>query len=147
MVRIWIGSDRVGYGLKSYLVKNLVERGFQVDDLGPFEAQSVHYPIIASNLAGKVVEDKNAVGILICNSGVGMSIAANKIKGARAANCTSTYLAEQARAHNDANILCLGSAVTEPADALQIVDRFIGTTFEGGKHAIRVQMLNDNRQG
>lgn len=143
MFKIVIGSDRVGYNLKTYLIKVLIERGFRVEDCGPFEAKSVHYPLIALMIARKVVAEKNTFGVLVCSTGVGMSIAANKVRGARAANCTSTHLAVQSRAHNDANILCLGSSITKPSNALRIVENFINAAFEGGKHMVRVQMLNE----
>jgi|ERR1017187_1137857 ribose 5-phosphate isomerase B len=143
MIRIIIGSDRVGYELKTWLIRNLANQGYELVDLGPFEAKSVHYPVIAMDVARNVVKSENSFGILVCSTGIGMCIAANKVRGIRAANCDSLYLAEQSRAHNDANVLCLGSSVTSAADALGIVERFIAAPFEGGKHSIRVQMLRD----
>jgi ribose 5-phosphate isomerase B len=143
MYNIIIGSDRVGYELKKLVFGRLSDSGYNVHDIGPFEAKSVHYPMIAMRLAQEIVKNMNTIGILVCSTGVGMSIAVNKVRGIRAANCTSTYLAEHSRAHNDANVLCLGSSVITPADAFAIIEVFISTPFEGGKHAIRVAMLNE----
>ncbi len=143
MIKIFIGSDRVGYDLKVWLVEKLTERDYEIIDMGPAEAKSVHYPMIGMSVARNVAESSDGVGILVCSTGLGMSIAANKIKGVRAANCNSTYLSEQSRLHNNANVLCLGSSVTTRADALRMVEVFILTPFEGGKHALRVKMLDE----
>ena len=145
MQKIVIGSDRIGFQLKASLLEGLVDRGFVVEDVGPHEERSVHYPVIAKMVARMIAGGRgDRVGVLICSTGIGMSIAANRVKGARAANCSTVYLAERSRAHNDANILVLGSRILDTAQALRIVDAFMSTSFEGGKHAGRVRMLDDD---
>lgn len=142
MRRIFVGSDRIGYQLKEQLVVALRQRDCDVKDVGPFEAVSVHYPLVASAVARHVAACPDSFGVLICSSGLGMAMAANKAKGIRAANCVSPYMASMARAHNDANVLCLGSSLTDAATAIDIIATFIATTFEGGKHVARVRMLD-----
>jgi ribose 5-phosphate isomerase B len=142
-VKIFLGSDRLGYELKGQITQSLVKKGHEVIDIGPLEYKSVNYPEIAIEVSQSVRDNSSSLGILICSTGIGMSITANKIKGVRAANCTNTYLAEHSRLHNDANILCLGSSVVKLNDALEIVDKFLLTSFEGGKHSKRVQMINN----
>lgn len=139
---IFIGSDRIGYRLKRELVCALAEAGHEVADAGPFEERSVDYPEVALDVCRSVVTHGGSIGVLICSTGIGMAIAANKVSGVRAANCTSAALAELARLHNDANVLCLGSGVVESQEALAITEKFASTPFEGGKHARRVEMIN-----
>lgn len=141
-MKIFIGSDRIGFELKLKLIQILSNDKHEVVDIGPFEYKSVHYPEIAVEVSKSVIRNPFSFGILICSSGIGMSIAANKIKGIRAANCTSDYLAEHSRLHNDANVLCLGSTVIKLEDAIIIVKKFLSTAFESGKHEERVQMIN-----
>jgi len=142
-MNIYIGSDRIGFELKEELKKVLSYSQNEIIDVGPSEYTSVNYPVIAVEVASLVVRNPFSFGILICSSGIGMSIAANKVKGIRAANCTNCYLAEYSRLHNDANILCLGSSVVNLKDAISIMNIFLMTPFEGGKHKERVQMINN----
>ena len=142
-MKIFIGSDRIGFELKAEIIQSLFNDKHEVIDIGPFEYKSVHYPEIAFEVSRYVITNPLSFGILICSSGIGMSIAANKIKGVRAANCTNDYLAEHSRLHNDANILCLGSTVIKLEDAIIIVKKFLSTAFESGKHEERVQMINN----
>jgi len=143
-MNIYIGSDRIGFELKEKLIKVLSDGKNEIIDIGPLECKSVNYPEIAVQVASLVVNNPLSYGILICSSGIGMSIAANKVKGIRAANCTSSYLAEYSRLHNDANILCLGSSVVNLEDAISIMNIFLMTPFEGGgKHKERVQIINN----
>ena len=137
VIRITLPRERLSS------TQSLINKGHEVVDLGPIEYKSVNYPEIAIEVSRCVRDNQNSFGILICSTGIGMSITANKIKGIRAANCINTYLSEHARLHNDANILCLGSSVVESNYALQIVDKFLFTSFEGGKHLARVQMINN----
>lgn len=145
-MKIFIGSDRLGYQLKRELVCALAEAGHEVADAGPFEERSVEYPEVALNVCKSVVTHAGSIGLLICSTGIGMAIAANKVSGVRAANCTSVALAELARLHNDANVLCLGSSVVESPAAFAITEKFASTPFEGGKHARRVQMIDEMRE-
>jgi ribose 5-phosphate isomerase B len=143
MLEIFMGADRIGYELKRELVPALRLLTCDVEDLGPFDAISVHYPVVAEAVARRVVQHPGSFGVLVCSTGLGMTMAANKTKGIRAANCTSAYLARMARAHNDANVLCLGASLMGSAAAMEIVEAFIGTAFEGGKNIARVQMLDE----
>lgn len=147
MSRIIIGADRIGYDLKAQLTADLKTRDCDCEDLGPFEAVSVHYPVIARAVARRVAELPGSFGVLICSSGLGMTIAANKTMGVRAANCLSPAMALVARSHNDANVLCLGSSFIDAATAIRIIETFMTTAFEGGKHTARVRMLEGEGLG
>jgi ribose 5-phosphate isomerase B len=141
-MKIFIGSDRLGFDLKLSIIQYLTQNGHDVIDAGPLEYKSVHYPEIAIEVSLAVVKNKT-FGILICNSGIGMSIASNKVKGIRASNCNTIYLAGQSRIHNDANVLCLGSGKIKIHKAIKIVDKFLFTNFGKGKHIERVKMINE----
>ncbi|MBN2801840.1 MAG: ribose 5-phosphate isomerase B [Deltaproteobacteria bacterium] len=138
--RIFIGSDHGGFELKETMKSLLKDENYSIEDLGTYSTDSVDYPKIAQNLCNKVLETGD-FGILICGTGLGMSMAANKIKGIRAALCSESYSSKMAREHNNANILCMGGRVTGPNLALEIAKTFIETPFEGGRHERRVQML------
>lgn len=138
---IAIGCDHGGFELKNEILKHLQERGIKYKDFGVLENRSVDYPEIAVKVANAVVEGTCKLGILICGTGIGMSLAANKIKGIRAAACSETFSAKFTRLHNDSNILCLGGRVIGPAVACEMVDLFINTDFEGGRHQRRVDMI------
>lgn len=138
-----VASDHAGRRLKDSLVAHLREQGREVADLGAHTGDSVDYPQYARPLALGVASGTYSLGILVCGSGTGMAIAANKIDGVRAANCTSEWLARQARAHNDANVLCLGERVVGPGLALAIVDAFLDTEFEGGRHQRRIDLIHE----
>ncbi|NBV06312.1 MAG: ribose 5-phosphate isomerase B [Proteobacteria bacterium] len=140
---ILIASDHAGFSLKQFLVKELAELGFKTVDLGCKSAEkSVDYPDYAKKLCKKITKKNQVRGILICGSGVGISIAANRFKYIRAALCFSTNLAKLSRAHNDANVICLGSRITKNKSALAIVKVFLSTEFEGDRHATRVEKLS-----
>ena len=142
-MKLAIGCDHGGIELKMEIVKHLEERGIEIVDFGIKEYQSVNYPEIALPLAKAVASGECDRGILVCGTGIGMSIAANKVKGIRAAVCSDHFSAKFTRLHNDANILCLGGRVIGPGVANEMVDLFIDTEYEGGRHATRVQMITD----
>jgi ribose 5-phosphate isomerase B len=141
---IYIGSDHAGYRFKTIIKTYLEERTDEVIDLGTFSEDSVDYPDIAREVAEKVYENHGSLGILICGTGTGMSIAANKHIGIRAASCTNEVMAQYARTHNNANILCIGERVLDNEEAAKkIVEVFLGSTFEGGRHEKRVEKMMD----
>ncbi|MBQ6819387.1 MAG: ribose 5-phosphate isomerase B [Clostridia bacterium] len=146
-MKLAIGCDHGGIELKLEIVKHLEERGIEVVDFGIKEYKSVNYPEIALPLAKAVAAGECDRGILVCGTGIGMSIAANKVKGIRAAVCSDHFSAKFTRLHNDANILCLGGRVIGPGVANEMVDLFIDTEYEGGRHATRVQMIADIENG
>lgn len=133
-----IGCDHGGYLLKNQIIAHLKERNIKFVDYGTFDEASVDYPDIAVKVADKVASGENKLGILVCGTGIGMSMAANKVKGIRAAACSETFSAKYTRMHNDANILCLGGRVVGPGVACEMVDLFIDTPYEGGRHDRRV---------
>ena len=142
--KIYIGADSAGYELKEKLIAHLKELGYTVEDHGTGSTASCHYPEFASKVCESVQADlEGSFGILICGTGIGMSMCANKHKGIRAAVCGDTYSAKMTRCHNDANVLCIGARVTGSCLAMDIVDSFLGAEYEGGRHAIRVGMMAD----
>ncbi len=145
--RIVAGSDHAGLRLRAEAVRVAREKGFEVDDLGPFSADSVDYPDFARQVAEAVAAGRARLGILVCGTGIGMSIAANKVEGVRAAHCASEFDARMARAHNDANVLCLGERVIGAGVCAGIVRAFLATGFEGGRHADRVRKIHDLERG
>jgi ribose 5-phosphate isomerase B len=140
-MRICVASDHAGFTLKSELAEALRAAGHDVTDLGAHSAHSVDYPDFGRDVA-RSVANSGGLGVLVCGTGIGMSMAANKVKGVRAALCTSEFEARMARSHNDANVLCLGQRVVGPGMARAIVEAFLATPFEGGRHAARVEKLN-----
>ncbi len=140
---IIIGSDHAGYRLKESIKKYLVESGEVFEDLGTYSEDSCDYPIFAERVARSVVNGEEIKGILICGSGIGVSIAANKVKGVRAALCMNSELAEMSRRHNDANILCIAARYTDLREAKNMVKVFLNTGFEGGRHQRRVKEIKD----
>ncbi len=144
MKKIYIGADSAGYFLKEELITYIEEKGYEVINCGTDSAESCHYPEFASAVAMGVQSDlENSFGILVCGTGIGMSMAANKYKGIRAAVCGDTFSARMTRMHNDANVLCIGARVIGPGLAKDIVDLFLSSEFEGGRHAVRVDMITD----
>ena len=139
--RIVAGSDHAGLALRGEAVRVARELGFEVEDVGPFSGESVDYPDFAKEVATAIAGGKADLGILVCGTGIGMCITANKVHGVRAALCRSEFEARMARAHNDANVLCLGQRVTGPGLAASIADAFIAGTFEGGRHQGRVDKI------
>ncbi|MBS6585440.1 MAG: ribose 5-phosphate isomerase B [Eubacterium sp.] len=140
MCMIAIGSDHAGYALKCEMIKHLEEKGVEFIDCG-CNGESVDYPDIAEKTCEKVTSGEADKAILICGTGVGISISANKIKGIRAALCGDWYSAKYTRLHNDANVLCMGGRVIGAGLAAEIVDVFLDTEFEGGRHARRVEKI------
>lgn len=138
---IWIGNDHGGYELKLRIVLHLQEKGFPVHDVGSHSTDIVRYPYFAAQAAGAVSRGDARRGILLCSTGIGMSIVANKFKGVRAALCTSTYMARMTRAHNDANILCLGGKTTGEFEAIDMLDTWLTTEYMGGRHDISLGLL------
>ena len=141
MTRIFIGADSAGFELKEQIKAHLCEAGYEVSDVGTDSTASCHYPIFAAAVARGVQETEGALGILVCGTGIGMSMAANKFTGIRAAVCGDTFSARMTRMHNDANVLCIGARVIGQGLAKDIVDLFVTTDFEGGRHATRVEMI------
>jgi ribose 5-phosphate isomerase B len=141
-LRIAVGSDHAGLGLKQAVVSLLTELGHTYEDFGCFNTGSVDYPDVARPLAEAVSRGACDRGILVCATGIGMSIAANKVKGIRAALCHDTFSARRAREHNDANVLCLGEWVTGQGLAREIVGTYLTSDFVGGRHARRVEKIH-----
>jgi ribose 5-phosphate isomerase B len=141
-VRIAIGNDHVAYDLKLAVVAHLRERGHDVLDLGHHGRDRVDYPLFGRRVAQAVVDGRAERGIAICGSGVGISIAANKVEGVRCVCCSEPYSARLSRNHNDTNVLAFGSRVVGIGLAELIVDAWLEAEFEGGRHASRVQMLS-----
>ena len=141
IMRVAIACDHAGVSLKRHLVELLRARGHEVLDLGTDGPESVDYPDYALKVAEEVSAARSDTGILICGTGIGMSLAANKVPGIRAAVATSPYMARMARAHNDANVLCLGARVIGEGEAEEIVDVWLATTAQGGRHALRVDKI------
>jgi ribose 5-phosphate isomerase B len=139
-MRIAIGADHRGLELKQFIIKLLKQMGHSHEDFGTNTAESVDYPDIAQKVAERVAKGDFDLGILICDTGIGMCIAANKVKGIRAALAHDSFSARRAREHNDANILCLGTRETQ-ATVRKIVENFINTQFEGGRHQRRVDKI------
>lgn len=136
-----IGCDHGGFELKNIIIEHLKGQGKEVLDIGCFTPESVDYPVIAKQLCKKITDGEADLGILVCGTGIGMSMAANKINGIRAACCSDTFSARLTRNHNNANVLCLGGRVVGPGLALDLVDNFVNAEFEGGRHQRRIDML------
>jgi len=136
-----VGSDHGGLDLKETVISVLRSLGHEVDDLGTYDRNSCDYPDYAQKVAEGVAAGRYDRGVLICGTGLGMSIAANKVPGIRAAVCNEIYMARMARAHNDANVLCLGARVVGPGVAEEIVRTFFTVEHEGGRHARRVEKI------
>ncbi len=141
-MRIYLGSDHAGYELKNQLVEHLKVTGKDAVDLGVFtDVNKVDYPDIAREVAEKVKENKDALGVLVCGTGIGVAIAANKIKGIRAANIHDLETARMAHAHNDANIITLGGRLLDLPTAASMLDVFLDTAYEGGRHDQRIAKI------
>jgi ribose 5-phosphate isomerase B len=140
-MRLAAASDHAGFPLKNHLAAWLRARGHEVLDLGTHSAESADYPDFAHELARRIAAGEVERGLLVCGTGIGISIAANRHPGVRAARCLSEYDARMARAHNDANVLALGERVTGAGLAEAILETFLATPFEGGRHARRVQKI------
>ncbi|NPA41084.1 MAG: ribose 5-phosphate isomerase B [Aquificae bacterium] len=146
-MKIALGSDHAGFALKERIKKFLIEKGYEVLDFGTTSEESTHYPLFAQDVALAVQKGEADRGILVCGTGIGMSITANKFRGVRAALCCNEYMAKMSRLHNDANVLCLGDRVLGEDLALAIVETWINTPFEGGRHAKRVELIKNIESG
>ena len=140
-MKFYIATDHAGIDLKDFTVELLKEKGHEVIDLGPFDKERVDYPDYAVKVSQSILGDSVSQGILICGSGIGMSMAANRHVGIRAALCHDAYTATVARAHNDANILCFGERIIGKGVAESILDAWIAGSFEGGRHVGRVEKI------
>jgi ribose 5-phosphate isomerase B len=143
MTKIAIGADHAGWELKDKIKAHLAQQGFEVDDKGTASSESVDYPDFAKSVGEEVAHKQADLGVLVCGSGIGMAIAANKVPGVRAANVTTEYEAQMSREHNDANVLALGARILDEQKALTIVDKFLQTQFAGGRHQRRVDKISE----
>ncbi len=141
MTKIAIGSDHAGFNLKNTIKKYLEEKGHEVKDFGTYSTDSCDYPIYAKAVANSVASGESEKGILCCGSGVGVSIVANKVKGIRAVLARESLTAKLSRNHNDSNVLCLGERITGEALAFDIVDTWLASEYEGGRHQKRIDMM------
>ncbi len=142
-MKISLGCDHGGYELKEIVKKHLESKEFEIIDVGTYSLDSVDYPDYGSKAAELVAKKEVDKGIVICTTGIGISIAANKVKGIRCALCTNAYMAKMTRLHNDANMLALGAGIVGKNLALEIVDTWLDTDFEGGRHIKRVEKIMD----
>ena len=143
---IAVGCDHAGYELKNELIRHLKDRGFEVADLGTYSTDSCDYPDYAKKVCEEVVSGRAEKGLLVCGTGTGMSMAANKVRGIRAAVLTDEFSAQATREHNDANVLCLGARVLDTERAVKLLDIFLDTPFsEGANHIRRIGKLEDAR--
>lgn len=140
-MRIALGCDHGGIALKEAILTLLAELGHEVDDRGCYSLESVDYPEFAREVCSRVQDGQCRRGILICGTGIGMSMVANRLEGIRAALCHELYTARMSREHNDANVLCLGARVVGPGLAEEIVRTWVATDFAGGRHLRRLQMF------
>ena len=142
-MKIALGCDHGGYELKEKVKSHLEKKGYEVLDLGCHSTESVNYPVYGKSVGEAVAKKEADYGVVICGTGIGISIAANKVKGVRAALCMNTTMARLTREHNDANVLAFGARMVGDVLALEMVDTFLNTAFEGGRHVARVEMLED----
>ena len=142
-MQIIIGSDHGGFKLKEEIADYLKTKGITVFNAGTYSTDSCDYPVIAKDVAKKVLATPDSKGILVCGTGIGICIAANKVRGIRAAHCTDTYSARMTVQHNNSNILCLGERVTATGLALDIVDAWLNAKFESGRHQKRIDMIEE----
>ena len=140
-MKIFISSDHAGFSLKNYIFENLKKKNHKITNLGPFSGKSVDYPIFAKKLANKVSKNKTSFGILVCGSGTGMAMAANKVKNIRAAMCYNVKNTKLSRLHNNANIITVGSRLTNKNLAFKLVNIFLKTKFEGGRQMRRIKKI------
>jgi len=146
-MRVALGSDHGGYELKEVILNHLEAQGIKVQNLGTYSTDSVDYPKYGFAVGNAIIKEEADLGIVICGTGQGISMAANKISGIRAAVCSETFSARMAREHNNANVLALGARVIGVGLALDIVDIFLKAEFLGGRHALRVNLISDIERG
>lgn len=142
-MKIAMGCDHGGLDHKNAIKEHLTQMGFEVQDFGIYEQVSVDYPDIAVKVCDSIVNGENERGILVCGTGIGMSIAANKVKGIRAAACSEHFSAKYTRLHNNSNILCLGGRVIGVGTAVELAEIFVTTDFEGGRHQKRIDKITE----
>jgi ribose 5-phosphate isomerase B len=140
---IWVGCDHGGYELKEQILRFLESRSLTFHDVGCHSTAIVRYPYFAAQVAEAILRGEAQRGILICSTGIGMSIIANRYRGVRASLCTSTYMGRMTRAHNNSNLLCLGGKITGVFEALDILDVWLATPYEGGRHDISLGLIRD----
>ena len=143
MKKVYVGCDHAALHMKNDLIGYLNGKGYDIEDVGPYTPESVDYPVYAEKVCQAVLEDAGSLGILICGTGIGMSIAANKVKGIRAAAVSEVFSAMMTRKHNDANVLCMGARVIGIETAKMIADAFLEAEYEGGRHQARVDMITE----
>ena len=146
-MRIAIGSDHRGFALKQSLIDMFRELGHETDDVGPYDDDAVDYPDYAEKVAWAVSKGKADRGVLICGTGIGMSIAANKVPGVRAALCSDPFSARMAREHNDANVVCIGGTILGEWSAQETIKAYLEAEFEGGRHSRRVEKIGAIESG
>lgn len=144
---IAVGCDHGGLDIKNAVIAYLKEQNIDYTDFGTYTADSVDYPAYAYKVASSVSSGESELGIICCGTGIGVSIAANKVKGIRAAVCTDEYCTEMTRRHNNANILCMGGRVLDSERAVKLADIFLHTPFDGDRHSKRVNMITDIENG
>jgi len=140
---ILIGNDHGGYDLAQHILTHVAEKRIPAEHVGSFSGEIVRYPYYAAKVAGAVSRGEIERGILICSTGIGMSIIANKFRGVRASLCTSTYMGKMTRAHNDSNLLCLGGRITGYLEALDILEAWLTTPYDGGRHDISLGLIGE----
>ena len=143
MNKMIIGCDHGGFELKNEIIAHLTKKGIEVTDVGTYSTDSCNYPDYARAVCQRIQSGEFELGILVCGTGIGISMAANKHNGIRAACCSDTFSARMTRMHNDANVLCMGGRVVGPGLACDMVDLFIETKFEGGRHQARVDLITE----
>ena len=146
-MKVAVGCDHGGFVLKDAVISTLEELGAQVVDFGTYSTESVDYPVYGKKVADAVASGECDLGVVMCGTGIGISIAANKVKGIRAAVCTNTFMAEMTRRHNNANVIALGGRVITPDEAREIVKAWYTASFEGGRQQRRVDMISDIENG
>ena len=144
--KIWIGNDHGGVETKRLIMSYLLEKGYEVTNIGTESEEIVRYPYYAARVAQAVSSGQADAGILICSTGIGMSLVANKFRGVRASVCTSHFMGMMTRRHNNSNVLCLGGKITGPFEILDILEAWLTNEYEGGRHAISLGMLETGEQ-
>lgn len=142
-MKIVLAADHGGYELKEAIHQDLVQSGYQIVDVGCFSNDSVDYPDFVEKAVERIESGECQMGILVCGTGIGVSMAANRHRNIRAANCSNTYTAKMSREHNNANVLCLGARVLEPSAAMEMVRVWLATEFTGGRHLTRIAKFSD----
>lgn len=146
-MKVYLGCDHGGLNIKNAIIEYLKEKGMEYTDFGCYTDESVDYPVYAYKVATAVADDNTSLGILCCGTGIGISMAANKVKGIRAAVCTNEFMAEMTRRHNNSNIIALGGRIIDEPTAVKLADIFLNTEFEGDRHTKRVDMITAIENG